>query len=361
MAFRWLGSLWTTPQQPAAPSLVPSTSPLARLSRTEQRDQLLDQLAELDAELAADEEYVPQKRPRFTQPEEDEDSSEDFALDEPPAEPRRRPPTNWDKVPKDRTITVDGNSIDDLAVVAALKKQFSKDNAGYTPYKNWPSKTNALRVWVKCLLHKGGCPKRCRIDFANGKATIRVGDHDHEHPDRDSDELLNPKRGLGKVIKGLIDEHCEKVGWCITDIMKFLQEKKALGNYDEDPDYFLDKIKGYVKRKKAAVQGFKWRTSYAELKEAVEEMSKSDQEIEAMVMRKDWDAAFAFEIDVSASRKTNFFVSASVRSLANAMRQACTGTTWAAGDGTGRLNYEGKSLVFVGTVDRTYSTRVGDP
>ena len=111
MAFRWLGSLWTTPQQPAAPSLVPSTSPLARLSRTEQRDQLLDQLAELDAELAADEEYVPQKRPRFTQPEEEEEAAEPF--DETPAEPRRRHRTNWDKVPKDRIITVDGNSIDD--------------------------------------------------------------------------------------------------------------------------------------------------------------------------------------------------------------------------------------------------------
>ena len=191
MAFRWLGSLWTTPQQPAAPSLVPSTSPLARLSRTEQRDQLLDQLAELDAELAADEEYVPQKRPRFTQPEEEEEAAELF--DEPPAEPRRRPPTNWDKVPKDRTITVDGNSIDDPAVKSVLKKQFSKDNAGYTPYEYWPSKTNAVRVKVKCLLHKGGCPNRCRIDFANGKATIRVGDHDHEHPDHDSDKLLNRK------------------------------------------------------------------------------------------------------------------------------------------------------------------------
>ena len=248
MAFQWLGSLWATPQQPAARPLVPSTSPLAGLSRAEQRDRLLEQLAELQSS-DEEEEYEPQKRPRFTQPEEDEDSSEDFALDEPPAEPRRRPPTNWDKVPKDRTITVDGNSIDDPAVKSVLKKQFSKDNAGYTPYQYWPSKTNALRVWVKCLLHKGGCPKRCRIDFANGKATIRVGDHDHEHPDRDSDELLNPKRGLGKVIKGLIDEHCEKVGWCITDIMKFLKEKKALGNYDENPDYFLDKIKGYVKRK----------------------------------------------------------------------------------------------------------------
>ena len=117
----------------------------------------------------------------------------------------------------------------------------------------------------------------------------------------------------------------------------------------------------YVKRKKAAVQGFKWRTSYGELKEAVEEMSKSDQDIEAMVMQRNWDTSFTFAIDVSAARKTNFFVSASVRSLSNAMRQACTGTTWAAGDGTGRLNYESKSLVFVGTVDRTYSTRVGDP
>ena len=63
MAFlKALGSFWTTPQQPAAPSLVPSTSPLARLSRTEQRDQLLDQLAELDAELAADEEVLLVRR-----------------------------------------------------------------------------------------------------------------------------------------------------------------------------------------------------------------------------------------------------------------------------------------------------------
>ena len=364
MAFlKVLGSFWTTPQQPAAPSLVPSTSPLARLSRTEQRDQLLDQLAELDAELAADEEYVPQKRARFTVPEEEDSSEdEDFADEAPAPEKSNRERTIYEKVPEEKHIVVDGTAVTDPAVAAALKKLFAKDNAGYKPAKYYPNKAEARRVWVKCCLERNhGCPKACRIDFADGKATIIPNNHDHEHPDRGSDELLNPKRGLSKIIKGLIDKHCENVSWCITDIMDHLREKKALGNYDEDPDYFLEKVKGYVKRKKAAVQGFKWRTSYGELKEAVEEMSKSDQDIEAMVMQRNWDTSFTFEIDVSASRKTNFFVSASIRSLANAMRQACTGTTWAAGDGTGRLNYEGKSLVFVGTVDRTYSTRVGDP
>ena len=145
---------------------------------------------------------------------------------------------------------------------------------------------------------------------------------------------MNPTRGLGKVITGLIDEHCEKVSWIVTDIMDMLRKKGALKQFDKDPDHFLNKVKGYVKRKKAAAKGWTWRTGYGELKEAVEEMSKSDQDIEAMVMQREWDTSFTFEIDISAARKTNFFVTASVRSLSNAMRQACTGTTWAAGDGT---------------------------
>ena len=192
-------------------------------------------------------------------------------------------------------LVVDGTAVTDPAVAAALKKLFAKDNAGYKPAKYYPNKAEARRVWVKCCLERNyGCPKACRIDFAGGKATIIPNNHDHEHPDRGSDELLNPKRGLSKIIKGLIDKHCENVSWCITDIMDHLKKKGALENYDEDPDHFLDKIKGYVKRKKAAVQGFKWRTSYAELKEAVEEMSKSDQDIEAMVMQKDWLIFFCY-------------------------------------------------------------------
>ena len=357
MAFlKGWGSFWTTPQQPAAPSLVPSTSPLARLSKTEQRDQLLERLEILEAELDADEEYVPQKRARFTQPEEEAPKPFDAA---PGPEKRNRKRTIYEKVPEKRRIVVDGTATTDPAVAAELKKLFAKDNAGYKEYK-WEPREDPRQVWVKCCLeHDYNCPRKCRIDFANGKATIIPNDHDHEHPDPEA--LLNPKRGLSKIIKGLIDEHCEKVNWCVTSIVDMLRKKGALVEFDKDPDFFMGKITGYVKRKKAAIQGFKWHTSYGELKEALEEMSKSDQEIEAMVMRKDWDNSFTFEIDVSASRKTNFFVSASVRSLANAMRQACTGTTWAAGDGTGRLNYEGKSLVFIGTVDRTYSTRVGDP
>ena len=282
-----MGSLWTTPQQPAAPSLVPSTSPLARLSRTEQRDQLLDQLAELDAELAADEEYVPQKRARFTVPEEEDSSEdEDFADEAPAPEKSNRERTIYEEVPEEKRIVVDGTAVTDPAVAAELKKLFAKDNAGYKPAKYYPNKDDARRVWVKCCLERNhGCPKACRIDFADGKATIIPNNHDHEHPDPEA--LLNPKRGLSKIIKGLIDEHCEKFNWCVTDIVDKLRKKGALVEFDKDPDYFLDKIKGYVKRKKAAVQGFKWRTSYAELKEAVEEMSKSDQEIEAMVMRKE--------------------------------------------------------------------------
>ena len=150
MAFlRALGSFWATPQQPAAPSLVPSTSPLARLSRTEQRDQLLDQLAELDAELAADEEYVPQKRARFTVPEE-EDSSEDLADDAPAPEKSNRERTIYEKVPEEKHIVVDGTAVTDPAVAAALKKLFAKDNAGYKPAKYYPNKAEARRVWVKC-------------------------------------------------------------------------------------------------------------------------------------------------------------------------------------------------------------------
>lgn len=357
-----LGCLFSTPQQPAAPSLVPSSSPLARLSKAEQREQLLERLAELEADRDADEEYVPQKRARFTVPEEEDSSEdEDFADEAPAPETCYRERTIYEKVPEERHIVVDGMAVTDPAVAAELKKLFAKDNAGYTPYKYVPNKDSARRVWVKCNLDSDGCPKKCRIDFVNGKATIIPNNHDHEHPDRDSDKLLNPTRGLGKVITGLIDEHCEKVSWIVTDIMDMLRKKGALKQFDKDPDHFLNKVKGYVKRKKAAAKGWTWRTGYGELKEAVEEMSKSDQDIEAMVMNRDWDTSFTFEIDISAARKTNFFVTASVRSLSNAMRQACTGTTWAAGDGTGRLNYESKSLVFVGTVDRTYSTRVGDP
>ncbi len=362
MAFlKALGSFWTTPQQPAAPSLVPSTSPLARLSKAEQRDHLRERLAELEAELDDDEEYVPQKRARFTVPEEEDSSEdEDFADEAPAPETCYRERTIYEKVPEERHIVVDGTATTDPDVAAELKKLFAKDNAGYKEYKWKPTREDPRQVWVKCCLeHDYNCPRKCRITFADGKATIIPNDHDHEHPDPEA--LLNPKRGLSKIIKGLIDEHCEKVGWCITDIVDMLRKKGALVEFDKDPDFFMGKITGYVKRKKAAVQGFKWRTGYGELKEALEEMSKSDQEIEAMVMQKDWNTSFAFEIDVSAARKTNFFVTASVRSLSNAMRQACTGTTWAAGDGTGRLNYEGKNLVFVGTVDRTYSTRVGDP
>ena len=37
------------------------------------------------------------------------------------------------------------------------------------------------------------------------------------------------------------------------------------------------------------------------------------------------------------------------------MQQALTGTPQACGDGTGRINLEGRSLVFIGTVDRGQS------
>ena len=107
----------------------------------------------------------------------------------------QRSRTIWAKVPSDRIITVDGNSIDKPAVVAELKKQFP---LGYCQHKYKPTKEDAQglgRLGLRCSLGVGrhGCPKVCRINFADGKATIRVGDHDHEHPDHDSDKLLNRK------------------------------------------------------------------------------------------------------------------------------------------------------------------------
>lgn len=252
-----------------------------------------------------------------------------------------------------------GASHADATVAEKLDALFDVDAAGWTPTDRVDKAvhghdTTFKYTVVKCK-QKGppACPFTARLDFQkDGSVEIRLGDHPHVHPDKA--QQLDVKRGLPPQVKAVLAPLLQKKKWRMRDALRLLREAGCLEHWDE-PGFkkeITKKVRGYMKRSMRKKTSDFWKHSYGSLETLVRGYYKSDAQISELVREKQWDTPFCFDQDINGEAKTNYFTSATVRSLCNASNQALLGLpTWAALDGTGRVNYQGKILVFVATID----------
>ena len=357
--------IFRTPEPARQPQILKETSPLAGRSKAEQRDHLDRICGERHGEINSDEE----DEPHWSVPPGAKEVLPAFELD-PPSKRSKRAGTNYDStdhVPERTWIKVKGAAINDPPVAAALDELFGEDGAGHTPLGKKP-KPNPKRgikkyEWHFCKFVKLGCPKACRISFMeNGDAIIKPNRWGHEHPEGDAREELADRKGLPPTAKLALKPFVDAGHYKMVDCIDTLKKGGHLGPngayYNEKTQRkFKKMIKNYLTYaiEKKHGKGGRWSSEYGDFLKDVEDDSKTDEEVEAMVANKDWDTPFTFDANISGAQSKNFFCSANIRSLSRAMQQALTGTPQACGDGTGRINLEGRSLVFIGTVDRGQS------
>ena len=238
-------------------------------------------------------------------PEETEEAEEEApAPAAAPARGARRPPTDY--YGEDVIVhRFDATSEKDQAVVAKLDEIFSLDAAGYTNRGTFKRSGNRLSKVIKCSRanKKPYCPKAVRLDIVEekgGKKFVEIRESRHPHDHAPLTLQLTQHQGLHPLMKVILQPFIEEKKFKMTRALRALREAGWLKNWDT-------------------------------------------KEIA--------DRYVVLMADISGDRKTTFYVGATIRSLSYApVQELGRGFAWATTDGTGRCNYNGKIVIFVGTV-----------
>lgn len=259
---------------------------------------------------------------------------------------------------------VAASSFDDAAVQDVLQKCFWRDGFPYTPSKpklvSSDHEFGSKCAYLRCLCKgdKSGdgdtqaynCPYVVRVYLGGSKATIVTGDYDHDHPPLK--DLLDRARGLSWPVKDALEPLIHKDSWNMTMAVDLLVRKGYVLNMATNGDEIKNRISRYVQAARtSAGAGDPWKGKYGELCGAVEAKLVDDDQLARMVKEGLWDESIVVASDVCGEKKTSFWVLATIRTLVKAIQQRLAMPfSYAAGDGTGRLTYEGKLLVLVTTI-----------
>ena len=290
-------------------------------------------------------------------PDETEEAGEGAPAPAPaPARGRRRPKFDYygEKVVVHK---IDATSEKDPAVVAKLDEIFSVDAAGYTNKGKFERSGNRESKVIKCRRanNKPSCPKAVRVDIVEeeGKKFVEIRENDHPHDHAEMTVQLTQHRGLHPRMKELLQPLIEAKKFKMTRALRVLREAGWLKNWNEKgfAKKITGQVKGYCKRERRKRREGFWKGSYGEFASVVASRLVDDEKIEEMVEAGEYDRFVVLMSDISGDRKTTFYVGATIRSLSYApVQELGRGFAWATTDGTGRCNYNGKIVIFVGTV-----------
>ena len=164
---------------------------------------------------------------------------------------------------------------------------------------------------------------------------------------------LTQHRGLHPRMKELLQPLIEAKKFKMTRALRVLREAGWLKNWNEKgfARKITGQVKGYCKRERRKRREGFWKGSYGEFASVVASRLLDDKKIEEMVEAGEYDRFVVLTFDISGDKKTTFYVGATIRSLSYApVQELGRGFAWATTDGTGRCNYNGKIVIFVGTV-----------
>ena len=345
----------------AAPSPLKGTSPAADRGLVEQAD-ILDRVLPDDDD-TVDEDVPPESSDDDDDnvpppPEETEEAEEEApAPAAAPARGARRPPTDY--YGEDVIVhRFDATSEKDQAVVAKLDEIFSLDAAGYTNRGTFKRSGNRLSKVIKCSRanKKPYCPKAVRLDIVEekgGKKFVEIRESRHPHDHAPLTLQLTQHQGLHPLMKVILQPFIEEKKFKMTRALRALREAGWLKNWDtkEIAEKITRQVKGYCKRERRNRREGFWKGSYGEFASVVASRLVDDEKIVEMVEAGEYDRFVVLMFDISGDKKTTFYVGATIRSLSYApVQELGRGFAWATTDGTGRCNYNGKIVIFVGTV-----------
>ena len=345
----------------AAPSPLKGTSPAADRGLAEQAD-ILDRVLPDDDD-TVDEDVPPESSDEDEDdvpppPDETEEAEEGAPVPAPaPARGGRRPPTDY--YGEDVVVhTIDATSEKDPAVVAKLEEIFSVDAAGYTSKGEFARSGNRLIKVIKCRRanYKPSCPKAVHLDIVEekgGKKFVEIRENKHPHDHAPLKVQLTQHRGLHPQMKHILQPFIKAKRFKMTRALRALRDAGWLGNWDtkEIAEKITQQVKEYCKRERRKLRVGFWKGSYGEFASVVASRLVDAEKIVEMVEAREYDRFVVLMSDISGDKKTTFYVGATIRSLSYApVQELGRGFAWATTDGTGRCNYNGKIVIFVGTV-----------